>query len=53
MAPRSSSDDILEALRRGDAPAARAAIQEDIRWGNVLIDALELQNEAKRLVASG
>ncbi|MDR6873929.1 DNA-binding GntR family transcriptional regulator [Bosea sp. BE125] len=45
--------DVLEALRRGDAQAARTAIQEDIRWGNVLIDALEQQNEAKRLAASG
>jgi DNA-binding GntR family transcriptional regulator len=45
--------DVLEALRRGDAQGARAAIQEDIRWGSVLIDALEQQNEAKRLAGSG
>lgn len=45
--------DVLEALRRHDAKAARRAIQEDIRWGNVLIDALERQTEAKQKAASG
>lgn len=44
--------DVLKALRKGDARAARAAIQDDIRWGNVLIDTLEQQNEAKRTAAA-
>lgn len=44
---------VLEALRRRDARGARAAIQDDIRWGNVLIDALERQKETnKEAVAS-
>lgn len=45
--------EVLEALRRRDAKGARAAIQDDIRWGNVLIDALEQQNEAKQHAAAG
>lgn len=44
---------VLEALRKRDAKGARAAIQDDIRWGNVLIDALERQNEAERKAATG
>lgn len=44
--------DVLEALRQRDAKAARAAIQDDIRWGNVLIDALEQENERKREAAA-
>ena len=40
--------DVLGALRRRDAAGARVAIQEDIRWGNVLIDALESRAEPPR-----
>jgi DNA-binding GntR family transcriptional regulator len=39
---------VLEALRRHDAAAASKAIQDDIRWGNVLIDAVEREGEVRR-----
>ncbi len=37
---------VLKALRRRDPEAARAAIQDDIRWSNVLIAWLEEQHSA-------
>lgn len=39
---------VLEALRRRDAAAASKAIQDDIRWGTVLIDAFEREDEVRR-----
>ncbi|ACL60505.1 GntR family transcriptional regulator [Methylobacterium nodulans] len=44
--------DVLDALRRRDAKAARHAIQDDIRWGNVLIDALERERDENRSAAA-
>ena len=39
---------VLEALKRHDAAAASKAIQDDIRWGTVLIDAFEREGEVRR-----
>jgi DNA-binding GntR family transcriptional regulator len=44
--------DVLSALRRRDAKAARATIQDDIRWGNVLIEALERESEVRPAAAA-
>ncbi|MNV65278.1 colanic acid/biofilm transcriptional regulator [compost metagenome] len=37
---------VLRALRKRDPQAARAAIQDDIRWSDVIIAWLEKQNAA-------
>lgn len=44
--------DVLEALRAHDAAGARAAIQQDIRWGNVLIEALESEAAEDRAASA-
>lgn len=42
--------EVISAIRRHDGEAARSALQDDIRWGEVLVQALEEELEAKSAV---